>query len=278
MGFAPFVISAPAKVNLALHVLGRREDGYHDLDSLVAFADAGDRLAFAPAPSFSLVAEGPFAAALPEAGENIVARAWALGSRIAESRGLAVPGVAIRLVKCLPVASGIGGGSANAAATLRGLMKISGIDPDDAEVATAALTLGADVPVCLFGRACRMQGVGERIAPLAEFPPIAAVLVNPGVAVSTPEVFRGLGLERGRSFAAPIADVANPAAWRNDLTAAAIASAPVIGDVLDWLRAQKGVRHAAMSGSGATCYALIEDGVRLPAPPRGWWLMRTRLG
>ena len=278
MSFEPFVIEAPAKVNLALHVLGRRDDGYHELDSIVAFADRGDSLRFAPATGFELTADGAFAHQLPAAADNIIARAWQLGAAIAQARGLTVPGAAIHLTKALPVASGIGGGSANAAATLRGLMKIAGLPPDDAEIRRAALSLGADVPVCLFGRACRMQGVGERIAALEAFRGRTALLVNPGVAVSTPAVFGRLGLKTGEGFGAPVAEVGDIGGWRNDLAPAAIALAPVIGEAIAWLSAQPGVTHAAMSGSGATCYALLDDGAETPVPPPGWWLMRTRLG
>jgi 4-diphosphocytidyl-2-C-methyl-D-erythritol kinase len=277
MRFEPFVIAAPAKVNLALHVLGRRDDGYHELDSIVAFADRGDSLRFAPASGFELTADGAFAHQLPAAADNIIARAWQLGTAIAQARGVTVPGTAIHLTKDLPVASGIGGGSANAAATLRGLMKIAGLAPDDAEMRRAALSLGADVPVCLFGRACRMRGVGERIAPLEGFPGMTALLVNPGVAVSTPAVFGRLGLKTGESFGAAIEDAGNMRTWRNDLAPAAIALAPVIGAAIAWLSAQPGVTHAAMSGSGATCYALLDEKAQTPVPPPGWWLMRTRL-
>ena len=277
MSFAPFSLDAPAKVNLALHVLGRRADGYHDLDSLVAFADRGDRLDVAPADSFALSLAGPFAAALPSSADNIVARAWALGRDILAARGLMPPGAAIRLTKNLPVASGIGGGSADAAATLRALMNIAGVAPDDPEVRARALALGADVPVCLMGRACRMRGVGDRLAEMPGFRPRAALLVNPGVAVSTPDVFARLGLARGDRHGAPIGDPDRLGDCRNDLAAPAIALAPAIGEVLDWLRSQPGVAHAAMSGSGATCYALMADGAATPVPPKDWWLMRTVL-
>ena len=134
------------------------------------------------------------------------------------------------------------------------------------------------MPVCLFGRACRMQGVGERIAALEAFRGMTALLVNPGVAVSTPAVFGRLGLRTGEGFGAPIAEAGDIRGWRNDLAPAAIALAPVIGEAIAWLSAQPGVVHAAMSGSGATCYALLDDEAETPVPPKGWWLMRTRLG
>ena len=274
----PFSLFAPAKVNLALHVLGRREDGYHDLDSIVAFAEVGDRLTFSPADAFAITVSGPFAAALPQAGGNIIAKSWEAARAIAAKRGRKLPPVTVHLEKNLPVASGIGGGSANAAAALKGFLRLAGIDERDDEITAAGLVIGADVPVCLSGAACRMQGVGERITPLAGFAPLPAILVNPLVEVSTPAVFRALGLEKGQSFGAPIADERDPAQWRNDLAAPAIALAPVIGEVLARLSATPGVTRAFMSGSGATCVALCrDDGVRPELDPQ-WWVARTVLG
>jgi 4-diphosphocytidyl-2-C-methyl-D-erythritol kinase len=269
---------APAKVNLALHVLGRRADGYHDLDSIVAFADVGDRLSFTPADEFAITVSGPFAAALPQAGDNIIARSWAAAQAIAAKRGRALAPVAVHLEKNLPVASGIGGGSANAAAALKGFLRSAGIMDVDEEVTAAGLAIGADVPVCLSGRACRMQGVGERITPLQAFTPLRAILVNPLVEVSTPAVFRGLALEKGQGFGTAIADERDPASWRNDLAAPAIALAPVIGDVLSRLAATPGITRAFMSGSGATCVGILADDVVTPDLSPGWWSARTVLG
>lgn len=273
----PFTLFAPAKVNLALHVRGRRADGYHDLDSIVAFADVGDRLTFAPADEFAITVSGPFAAALPQAGDNIIAKAWAAARAIAQARGRALPSVAVHLEKNLPVASGIGGGSANAAAALKGFLRIAGLHVD-AEVVAAGLRIGADVPVCLSGSACRMQGVGERITPIAAFAPLPAILVNPLVEVPTPAVFKGLALEKGQAFGTAIADLRDPAHWRNDLAAPAIALAPVIGDVLHRLRATAGVTRAFMSGSGATCVALCVDANVRPELEPAWWMAPTVLG
>lgn len=273
----PFTLFAPAKVNLALHVLGRRDDGYHDLDSIVAFADVGDRLTFTQADAFAITASGPFAAALPPGGDNIIAKSWAAAQAIAAGRGRALPPVAVHLEKNLPVASGIGGGSANAAAALKGFLQLAGLAVDD-EAAAAGLRIGADVPVCLAGTACRMQGVGERITPLAGFAPRHAILVNPLVEVSTPAVFKGLALAKGQSFGTPIADARDPASWRNDLAAPAIALAPVIGDVLTRLAATPGVTRAFMSGSGATCVALLEDAHVTTELDPAWWSARTVLG
>lgn len=275
--FEPFTCRARAKINLALHVLARRADGYHQLDSIVAFADAGDDLRFAPAPRFCISAEGPFAAALPHEADNIITRAWALATELAGQRGRVLPPVAVHLVKNLPVASGIGGGSADAAAALRGFLEIAGVGEIDSGVMTAALALGADVPVCLAGRSCRMRGIGEQIAPLDRFDPVHALLVNPGVAVSTSAVFGQLGLARGQSHGSPIADPADPGGWRNDLESPAIQLAPVIADVLAMLRAMPGVTRCFMSGSGATCVALCEHPLQPPPVPPGWWTVRTVL-
>lgn len=275
---AAFSVFAPAKINLALHVLGRRADGYHELDSIVAFASVGDWLGFAPAPDFRLTADGPFAAVLPEASGNIVLKAWEAAKAIAGARGAVLPPVAVHLTKNLPVASGIGGGSANAAAALRGFLRLAGIDASGGDVAAAALRIGADVPVCLRGVTCRMRGIGERIAPVQGFAPREAILVNPMVAVSTPAVFGRLGLEKGQSHGQAIADETDPAGWRNDLAAPAIALAPVIGEVLARLEASPGVTRAFMSGSGATCVALCEPAAPMPVLDPSWWAVRTVLG
>jgi 4-diphosphocytidyl-2-C-methyl-D-erythritol kinase len=275
---AAFSVFAPAKVNLALHVLGRRVDGYHELDSIVAFASVGDVLRFAPAPSFAITADGPFADALPDASGNIILKAWEAARAIAAARGVSIPPVAVHLTKNLPVASGIGGGSANAAAALKGFLKLAGIAPSGAAVAAAALRIGADVPVCLSGFTCRMQGVGERITPIQGLAPREAFLVNPMVAVSTPAVFGRLSLEKGQAYGEAIADETDPAQWRNDLAPPAIALAPVIGEVLARLKRAPGVTSAFMSGSGATCVALCEPGTPMPALDPSWWVVKTVLG
>lgn len=276
--FEPFAVKAPAKINLALHVLGRRADGYHDLDSIVAFADVGDELTFGPAPQFALSAEGPFAGSLPVAADNIISRAYDAAMHMAHARGKMLPPVSVHLVKNLPVASGIGGGSSNAAAALRGFLRIAGITGLDAEIMAAALKLGADVPVCLFGRPCRMRGVGERIEALPSFAPCRALLVNPMVEVATPAVFRQLGLEREQGFGGAIADATDPSCWRNDLATPAVALAPVIGEVLGILGGLPGVTRCFMSGSGATCVALIDGQPDIKLPQRGWWSALTTIG
>jgi 4-diphosphocytidyl-2-C-methyl-D-erythritol kinase len=194
----------------------------------------------------------------------------------------------MRLDKALPVASGIGGGSADAAAALRGLCRAGGIDPSTDDIAALALALGADVPVCLKGSACRMSGIGEAIAPMPLAARLAAVLVNPGVPVSTAAVFQRLGLAKGAEGYAPLPPrtgslVAWLAACRNDLEAPAVAIEPRVGAVLEALRATSGVQLARMSGSGGTCFALYGSSAEAEAAAAalarpGWWAVATSLG
>jgi 4-diphosphocytidyl-2-C-methyl-D-erythritol kinase len=224
---------ARAKINLALHVTGRRADGYHLLDSLVAFADFGDVVRVEAADSLSLTVTGPMADGLSAGPDNLV----------------------------LPVASGIGGGSADAAATLAALAALHGCDlPSAAQV----LALGADVPVCLSGVAARMQGIGEKITPVA-LPPAYLVLVNPGFGLSTADVFRAMTKRDNAPLPAPegLHDVRALATYlhlcRNDMEPAAVALAPQIAEVVQLLRDQPGCLLARMSGSGATCFGLFED-------------------
>lgn len=271
-------VLAPAKINLALHVTGRRADGYHLLDSLVAFAPAGDRLLLTRAEAMRLKVTGPEGAGLPEGPENLVWRAAAF-----------LPGagpVQVVLDKRLPAASGIGGGSSDAAAMLRGLGALYdvAVSPDGLE------RLGADVPMCLDPVPARVRGIGEEITPVA-LPPLPALLVNPRVAVATPPVFAALS--RRDNPALPdlphFAGVGDCIDWlarqRNDLEAAAISIAPVIGEVRDLLAALPGCRLARMSGSGATCFALFETlaeaeaaHARLAALRPGWWMASGALG
>jgi 4-diphosphocytidyl-2-C-methyl-D-erythritol kinase len=272
---------ARAKVNLALHILGRRADGYHEIDSLVAFADIGDDLTFEPAPSFELRISGPFAGGLDAGADNLVLRAahtlwkrWP--ARIRPAR--------ITLNKRLPVAAGLGGGSADAAATLRGVIRLSGAEVPEADLCELALGLGADVPVCLGQRACRMRGIGEKISLLTKFAALPALLVNPGVPIATADVFHKLDLSIGARHSGPIADVAATCTWRNDLEQAATMIAPQIADVLENLRSTPGLRHAAMSGSGATCYGIYADLASAAGAARGlsrnyaaWWIKLVTL-
>jgi 4-diphosphocytidyl-2-C-methyl-D-erythritol kinase len=266
---------APAKVNLYLHITGRRADGYHLLDSLAVFPAVGDVVAFAPSGGLSLVLDGPFASGLVGESDNLVLGA----ARALAARAGIPPAGALRLTKNLPVASGVGGGSADAAAALRLLARAWSVPPADAAL---ALGLGADVPVCLAGAPRRMQGVGEMLLPAPTLPECGMVLVNPGVAVSTQAVFKA----RTGEFRSP---AVLPAAWpdayamaeslrplANDLELPAIALAPAIGDVLAALRAAPGSLLARMSGSGATCFAIFPNAAAATAAALalarpGWW-------
>lgn len=272
---------APAKVNLYLHVVGRRPDGYHLLDSLIVFAGVGDDVAVAPAADLALAVDGPFAGLVPAGPENLVLRAARL---LAERMGVTA-GAHIRLTKRLPVAAGIGGGSADAAAALRALCALWRVHPDPAAMADLALSLGADVPVCLAGMPAFVGGVGEDIAPPPPLPPAWMVLVNPGIAVSTPQIFKA----RTGAFSTPCRFRAVPrdapalfaalAGCRNDLTAAALTLAPAIDDVLAALGAQPGCAFARMSGSGATCFGLFAESghavaaaAAIAAAHAPWWV------
>lgn len=283
---------APAKLNLSLRVLGRREDGYHDIESLVAFADVPDWLGFAPGPAFSLAVEGPGAGDAGPLDDNLVARAArALAARVPD-----LTTGAFRLVKRLPAAAGLGGGSSDAAACLRALAAANGLAPDDPRIMAAASDTGADVPVCVSAQARTMAGVGDRLGPTVAIPPLVAVLVNPREAVATRDVFRALGMPKGfrrdgASGAAgepdrPGAPAAPPsitledlAALGNDLEAPALEVLPAIGDVLDRLRRLAGARLVRMSGSGATCFALFDEPraaaaarAHIAAEEPGWWV------
>jgi 4-diphosphocytidyl-2-C-methyl-D-erythritol kinase len=275
---------ARAKINLTLRVLGRRTDGYHLLDSLVAFAGTHDALSLEPGRSLGLTLSGPNAVAdLPaDPAENLVGRA-----ALALARHK--PGLALghfHLVKRLPVASGIGGGSANAAGALRLLARLNAIKPDDPALIEAAMATGADVPVCLASRARIMRGIGEELGPPLVLPRLFGVLVNPRTGVATADVFRALGLPVGQMRAEPqdIADVATAIRERgNDLEEPALAVAPVIGEVLALLR-ETGADIARMSGSGATCFGLYPDcraaaaALRMVKARRpGWWAVSTLL-
>jgi 4-diphosphocytidyl-2-C-methyl-D-erythritol kinase len=261
---------ARAKVNLTLRVVGRRIDGYHDLESVVAFADCADRLTLTTGSDLTLDASGPRAPECGEAADNLVIKA----ARLLAARVAGVRLGAFTLDKQLPVAAGIGGGSADAAAALRLLARANAIEIDDPRVTVAARLTGADVPVCLSSRACVMTGVGETQLPL-NLPTMPCLLVNPRVPVATSAVFAALGLRNGELLVGAT-DVMRAPAWPepdasfddwldmlsagvNDLEAPAMRIQPVIGDVLSALRATTGVRLARMSGSGATCFAILGD-------------------
>lgn len=270
--------AAPAKINLYLHIVGRRDDGYHLLDSLVGFAEAGDVLQATPADDLRLTLTGPFGGTLAAEADNLVLRA---ARALAEAAGVP-PRADLVLDKHLPVASGIGGGSADAAATLRLLQRLWGCRLPDDVLHRLALRLGADVPVCLHSKTRRMSGIGDRLDPAPALPDCGLLLVNPGIAVETRAVFQA----REGGFSAPArlpaswtdaADLAAClAATRNDLQAPALRLQPVIGRVLAAIAAQPDCLLARMSGSGATCFGLFPTpaaaqraAVALRA--EGWW-------
>lgn len=256
------VETAPAKLNLALHVTGRRADGYHELHSLVAFADLGDELVARRAGHDRLTLSGPFASALKSGETNLVQRA--IEAFRARWPGAVEGGVAITLTKNLPVAAGLGGGSADAAAALRIMAALSPAPPETSELAELGATLGADVPMCLLSRPCEVTGTGEMVAPLAAFPQLHAVLVNPLQPVITAEVFRRLE-QRDNGGLPPLPDRLDRAAllmlWleatRNDLEPPAMAMLPVIGELIGGVRAMTGCALSRMSGSGATVFGLF---------------------
>ncbi len=277
--------TAPAKINLTLRVLGRRADGYHELESLVAFADVADTLTLQPGDTLALDVSGPFAAASGGVSDNLVLKATAaLRQRVG---GLKAGH--FQLEKNIPVAAGIGGGSADAAAALRLLARANGISLDDTRLLDAARAAGADVPVCLASKSCLMRGIGEQLSPIA-MAPLAAVLVNPGVALSTRDVFARFADPQG---GAPIGDVPRTPGEMvgfltrhgNDLTPAAIACAPVIEAVLAELGGLPGSLLARMSGSGATCFALFASAGEAAAAAslvqnehKDWWATAVTLG
>jgi 4-diphosphocytidyl-2-C-methyl-D-erythritol kinase len=279
-----------AKVNLTLRVVGRRVDGYHELESVVAFADCADRLSLTPADSLRLKIIGPLANDCGDSADNLVLKAaQLLGERVPDLRvGEFV------LDKVLPVAAGIGGGSADAAAALRLLARLNGLALDDPRLIEVAVETGADVPVCLGSRACDMTGIGETLLPLS-LPEMPCVMVNPRVAVATRGVFAALGLRNGELLVGA-SDVIQAEAWPdagasigdwvealsagcNDLEAPALRIQPVIGEVLTVLAAADGARLARMSGSGATCFAIFEDAAAAQRTAQqigrhhpNWWL------
>lgn len=278
---------APAKVNLYLHILGKRDDGYHDLQSLVAFADVGDAVCIGRSRDWSLTIGGPFGNGVsgedPE--NNLAVRA---AKRLLTGTNFRLR---IRLTKNLPVAAGIGGGSADAAAVVRAVESLLRIKADDP---ASWANMGADIPVSLRNAPSLVEGIGERLTPVQSLPSLPAVLVNPRVAASTGAVFRALKGRYGQPIANPIppADAgASPiafAAWlrhsRNDLTDAAAATVPAVRDVLSAISAAPGVQLARMSGSGATCFGLFptrkaaaEAAGWLAAREPGWWVQPTIL-
>ncbi len=284
---ASLTLAAPAKVNLYLHVTGRRDDGYHLLDSLVAFADIADVLTLSPAPSLAFSADGPFSADMgDDSAANLVVRA---AGALAEAVGRK-PDVVLHLTKNLPVASGIGGGSADAAACLRGLAEWWDIAPDAPILRQVAAALGSDIPACVAGRACYMGGIGTDLAPCPRLPGAGLVLVNPGIQLSTPAVYRA----RQGGFSPPMRFQTAPedaralaallAGRTNDLAAAASSLAPEIAAVIAAIGAAPSCLIARMSGSGATCFGLFEDvagaaraASEIQRAHPAWWVASGRL-
>ena len=285
----PLATRAPAKINLSLHVLGRRADGYHELESLVAFAGVGDTLTLMPGPDLSLSVAGPTASDAGPLDANLVLKA----TRNLLQRHEKLRTGAFHLTKRLPAAAGIGGGSSDAAAALRLLARANKLPLDHPAVLDAARATGADVPVCLSVQARLMRGAGERLAEPLRLPHLFAVLVNPGIALETAQVFAALGLASGEALnrsAHPPVDgtttnfVEQLAAMRNDLEPPARQLAPVIDDALGLLGSIPDCRLARMSGSGATVFGLFDDrgasatAAKLISRARsGWWVKATVL-
>lgn len=286
-------VFAPAKINLTLHVTGQRPDGFHELDSLVAFAPVGDWLTLCEYPVSSITVEGPEAAGVPADMNNLALRAATMILRGQE--------IAVTLTKALPAASGIGGGSADAAAAVRGALLLENTDTatlmaygPDVLLDTRfrpLLALGADIPMCLLPNTLRARGIGERVS-FTPLPSLPAVLVNPRIEVPTPEIFRALTYRDNPPMPDPLPAFANAAGlidWlrdqRNDLQAPARSIAPVIDDVLAALNASEGCGLARMSGSGATCFGLFADEAHAKAASKrlrtdhpGWWVAGGALG
>jgi len=281
---AALVEAAPAKLNLYLHVVGRRADGYHLLDSLVAFTEHGDVVRATPAPRLGLRLDGPFAEGLDGGADNLALKAAA-----ALQARTGAAGAALVLTKNLPVAAGLGGGSADAAATLRALSRLWHADPGEAALLEIAATLGADVPVCVRGVPAYFGGIGDELAAAPRLPPAGIVLVHPRIPLPTAQVFAA----RRGPFSAPARlsegprDAAGLAALlarrRNDLEPAARELVPAIATVLEALGASPGCRLARMAGSGATCFGIYDNPVAaaaavgwLGARERAWWIQATR--
>jgi len=286
----PLATRAPAKINLTLHVLGRRPDGYHELESLVAFAEGGDDVRLVPGPRLSLHVSGPTAASAGNDQDNLVLKA----ARLLSERVEGLKAGAFHLVKRLPVAAGIGGGSSDAAAALRLLAGLNALPLSHPALREAARLTGADVPVCLEPQARMMRGIGEELGPALQIPPLFAVLVNPRLPVGTPSVFKALGLQPGQALGGAEHPVLKAASVdtllealkvaRNDLEPAARSIQPVIGEALECVARTEGCRLARMSGSGATVFGLYEDSQRAAEAARfilgsrpGWWVEATSL-
>ncbi|BAT59054.1 4-diphosphocytidyl-2-C-methyl-D-erythritol kinase [Variibacter gotjawalensis] len=284
---SPLTEWAPAKVNLTLRVLGRRHDGYHELDSVVAFAGSGDKLALEPGDALTLSVTGPTAVAAGEGGENLVLKAARkLAERVENLRT-----GHFTLDKRLPVAAGLGGGSSDAAAALRLLARLNEIALDDGRLYSAAVATGADVPVCMEPRARVMRGIGDRLSRPLDLAPMPALLVNPGVAVATGAVFKKLHASTTIGTPALIAEDLTPSGLQvfidrepNDLEAPAVAIQPIIAETIAAISGLAGCQIARMSGSGATCFGIFASGslaasaaqvLRTARPD--WWITATTL-
>ena len=277
-------VLAPAKINLFLHVGDKRADGYHPLQSLAVFPEFGDTLAAEPADSLSLSITGPFAAGLSQTDNLVLMAAKALAAKAGRAAA-----ARLTLNKNLPVASGIGGGSADAAATLRALSSLWSLEMDRETLLGIAASLGSDIPVCVGSQPSWMEGRGEILTPVVSLPHLPLLLVNPGVAVSTASVFAALQTRTGASGARTpghFRDMADMLrlldSTRNDLEAPARNLCPQIGDVLNALAALPGALFSRMSGSGATCFALFPDdesckraAAMLSQKNNGWWVAPT---
>lgn len=276
---------APAKINLDLIVTGKRIDGYHELDSLVVFTAFGDRLEFREADDFSLEIDGPFASATPIENNIILRAAHLFQGAYPQARPLA-----FKLMKNMPVASGIGGGSSDAAAALRALQQISRLEIDPESLRDLGAKVGADLPVCLYAHPARMRDIGTRLDPVRGLPELPLVLVNSGKGLSTAEVFEHSQFDFERPLRPPLAvgqSITSLAVWlqssRNDLEEAAFRLAPEIRTVLDSIASQDGVLLSRMSGSGATCFGLFSDHKRADRAATlirqrhpDWWVAATR--
>lgn len=273
---------ARAKINLALHVTGQRPDGYHELDTIVTFADMCDTLTFRPARGLELTLSGRFGDDLSQTGQNIIIRA---AQALRDGFGRPQDGVNINLEKNLPIASGIGGGSSDAAAALRGLCTLWQLTPSEQELVDLALSLGADVPMCLAQSSAHITGIGEHIQPLA-ISPMNIVLANPGAAVATPSVFKHLSNKNNPALTSPDHPIEDwftyLSAQRNDLQLPAVELCDAIQPCLDALGECHGNRLVRMSGSGATCFALFDDRITAEQAANGlqdafpdWWVVAT---
>lgn len=272
--------TACAKLNVALHIIGRRPDSYHELDSIVAFASFGDELKLRKAKANTLSIIGPFAKSVPLGKDNIIFAAIKVLGNLMQRE---LPAVEIVLEKNLPVASGLGGGSADAAATLRGLSRLISEKLSPTQVTSLAISLGADVPVCFLQKSCRMQGIGEIISPLTIELPKAVVLINPNHPCSTQAVFAALGLKNGEAFGTPL-QLENPPLWRNDLAPPACLVLPEIVNVLNTLQREPCFSAVRMTGSGATCFGLSNSmaeasaaAARLSVRNPNWWVRAAEL-